>query len=180
MPCCDGARTAQTAASFVCRITAASKCCFSDNIPGTFGQNFLAVTKLTLHALLKLMLPFLKGCSATLRHCILKRQSGQLGKDLLNLVELSMQVLLRLLLQQGHLNLAMLRMQMPLRLLLPFLEGAVRGLVEQARNAAVVCSLRRSENLHLREDLTQCKQRQVSTHNAHLSPSQLKLSHILA
>ena len=48
---------------------------------------------------------------------------------------------------------------MPLRLLLPFLEGAVRLLVEQARNAAVVRSLRRSENLQVREDLTKLKQR---------------------
>ena len=53
----------------------------------------------------------------------------------------------------------MLAVQMPLRLLLPCMEGAVRGLVEQARNAAVVCSLRRSENLHLGQDLTKCKQR---------------------
>ncbi len=49
--------------------------------------------------------------------------------------------------------------QMPLRILLPFLEGAVRLLVEQARNAAVVRSLRRSENLQIREDLTKSKQR---------------------
>jgi len=49
--------------------------------------------------------------------------------------------------------------QMPLRLLLPFLEGAVRLLVEQVRNAAVVRSLRRSENLQVREDLTKSKQR---------------------
>ena len=48
---------------------------------------------------------------------------------------------------------------MPLRLLLPFLEGAVRLLVEQVRNAAVVRSLRRSENLQVREDLTKSKQR---------------------
>ena len=52
-----------------------------------------------------------------------------------------------------------MHMQMPLRLLLPFLEGAVRLLVEQARNAAVVRSLRRSENLQVREDLTKSKQR---------------------
>ena len=50
---------------------------------------------------------------------------------------------------------------MPLRLLLPFLEGAVRLLVEQVRNAAVVRSLRRSENLQVREDLTKSKQRYV-------------------
>ena len=48
---------------------------------------------------------------------------------------------------------------MPLRLLLPFLEGAVRLLVEQVRNAAVVRSLRRSDNLQVREDLTKSKQR---------------------
>lgn len=49
--------------------------------------------------------------------------------------------------------------QMPLRLLLPFLEGSVRLTVEQARNAAVVRSLRRSENLQIREDLVKSKQR---------------------
>ena len=49
--------------------------------------------------------------------------------------------------------------QMPLRLLLPFLEGSVRLAVEQARNAAVVRSLRRSENLQIREDLVKSKQR---------------------
>lgn len=48
---------------------------------------------------------------------------------------------------------------MPLRLLVPFLEGSVRLVVEQARNAAVVRSLRRSENLQIREDLTKSKQR---------------------
>ena len=48
---------------------------------------------------------------------------------------------------------------MPLRLLLPFLEGSVRLVVEQARNAAVVQSLRRSENLQIREDLVKSKQR---------------------
>lgn len=48
---------------------------------------------------------------------------------------------------------------MPLRLLLPFLEGSVRLAVEQARNAAVVRSLRRSENLQIREDLVKSKQR---------------------
>lgn len=50
-------------------------------------------------------------------------------------------------------------LQMPLRLLVPFLQGSVRLVVEQARNAAVVRSLRRSENLQIREDLTKCKQR---------------------
>ena len=54
-----------------------------------------------------------------------------------------------------------MNVQMPLRLLLPFLEGAVRLLVEQVRNAAVVRSLRRSENLQVREDLTKSKQRYV-------------------
>ena len=48
---------------------------------------------------------------------------------------------------------------MPLRLLVPFLEGSVRRVVEQARNAAVVRSLRRSENLGVREDLVKSKQR---------------------
>ena len=48
---------------------------------------------------------------------------------------------------------------MPLKLLLPFLEGSVRLVVEQARNAAVVRSLRRSENLQIREDLVKSKQR---------------------
>ncbi|KAA6422986.1 MAG: vam6 Vps39 isoform X1 [Trebouxia sp. A1-2] len=57
--------------------------------------------------------------------------------------------------------LPMLPLQMPLRLLLPFLEGAVRLLVEQVRNAAVVRSLRRSDNLQVREDLTKSKQRSV-------------------
>ncbi|KAL0024599.1 hypothetical protein WJX77_001647 [Trebouxia sp. C0004] len=57
--------------------------------------------------------------------------------------------------------LPLLPLQMPLRLLLPFLEGAVRLLVEQVRNAAVVRSLRRSENLQVREDLTKSKQRSV-------------------
>ena len=50
-------------------------------------------------------------------------------------------------------------MQMSLSSLLPFLEGSVRLVVEQARNAAVVRSLRRSENLQVREELTLCKQR---------------------
>lgn len=50
-------------------------------------------------------------------------------------------------------------MQMSLELLLPFLEGSLRLIVEQSRNAAVVRSLRRSENLQVREDLTLCKQR---------------------
>lgn len=49
--------------------------------------------------------------------------------------------------------------QMSLSSLLPFLEGSLRLIVEQARNAAVVKSLRRSENLQIREDLTLCKQR---------------------
>ena len=35
--------------------------------------------------------------------------------------------------------------------------------MEQARNAAVVRSLRRSENLQIREDLTKCKQRYAVT-----------------
>ena len=48
---------------------------------------------------------------------------------------------------------------MPLKLLLPFLEGSVRLVVEQAHNAAVVRSLRRSENLQIREDLVKSKQR---------------------
>lgn len=52
---------------------------------------------------------------------------------------------------------------MPLRLLLPFLEGSVRLAVEQARNAAVVQSLRRSENLQIREDLVKSKQRYTVT-----------------
>ncbi len=37
----------------------------------------------------------------------------------------------------------------------------MRLLVEQVRNAAVVRSLRRSENLQVREDLTKSKQRYV-------------------
>lgn len=53
--------------------------------------------------------------------------------------------------------------QMPLRLLVGFLEGAVRLAVEQGRNAAVVKNLRRSENLQVREALTQSKQRYTVT-----------------
>ena len=49
--------------------------------------------------------------------------------------------------------------QVSLKAVLPFVEGALRAAEEQQRNAAVVKSLRRSENLHVREDITRCKQR---------------------
>ena len=68
-------------------------------------------------------------------------------------------------------------MQVSLKAVLPFLEGALRAAGEQQRNAAVVKSLRRSENLNVREDLTRCKQRYAScsasivTFELHLVPS---------
>lgn len=49
--------------------------------------------------------------------------------------------------------------QVSLKVVLPFLEGALRAAGEQQRNAAVVKSLCRAENLHLREEVTRCKQR---------------------
>ncbi|KAK9829459.1 hypothetical protein WJX72_005979 [[Myrmecia] bisecta] len=49
--------------------------------------------------------------------------------------------------------------EVPLHVVLPFLEGAIRGAGEQRRNAAVVKSLRKSENLQIWEELIRCKQR---------------------
>lgn len=48
---------------------------------------------------------------------------------------------------------------MPLRAVLPFLEGGLRSAGEQRRNSTVVRSLRRAENLQVREELIRCKQR---------------------
>ena len=58
---------------------------------------------------------------------------------------------------QAHL----LLLQVPLKTMLPFLEGALRSAGEKRRNAAVVRSLRRSENLQVREENVHCKQRYV-------------------
>ena len=49
--------------------------------------------------------------------------------------------------------------QVPLRAVLPFLEGGLRSAGEQRRNSTVVRSLRRAENLQVREELIRCKQR---------------------
>jgi hypothetical protein len=49
--------------------------------------------------------------------------------------------------------------QVPLKATLPFLEGALRGAGEARRNAAVVKSLRRAENLQQREEVIRCRQR---------------------
>ncbi len=48
---------------------------------------------------------------------------------------------------------------MPLKATLPFLEGELRAAGEKKRNSAVVKSLRRSENLQLREEVMRCRQR---------------------
>ncbi len=53
--------------------------------------------------------------------------------------------------------------QVPLEAVLPFLDGSLRGAGEQRRNASVVKSLRRSENLQCREAAIQCRQRCVHT-----------------
>ena len=53
----------------------------------------------------------------------------------------------------------LLLLQVPLKTMLPFLEGALRSAGEKRRNAAVVRSLRRSENLQVREENVHCKQR---------------------
>lgn len=42
---------------------------------------------------------------------------------------------------------------------MPFLEGALKAAREKVRNSAVVKSLRRSENLQLREEVIRCRQR---------------------
>ena len=52
-------------------------------------------------------------------------------------------------------------MQVSLKAVLPFLEGAVRGAGEQARNALVIRSLRRSEHIQLQEQLARLRQRQA-------------------
>ena len=49
--------------------------------------------------------------------------------------------------------------QVPLKAALPFLEGALRAAGEKRRNSAVVKSLRRAENLQLREAVIKCRQR---------------------
>ena len=51
--------------------------------------------------------------------------------------------------------------QVSLKAVLPFLEGAVRGAGEQARNALVIRSLRRSEHIQLQEQLARLRQRQA-------------------
>ena len=50
-------------------------------------------------------------------------------------------------------------MQVALKATLPFLEGALRAAAEKRRNSAIVKSLRRSENLQLREEVIKCRQR---------------------
>ncbi len=52
-------------------------------------------------------------------------------------------------------------MQVSLKAVLPFLEGAVRGAGEQARNALVIRSLQRSEHIQLQEQLARLRQRQA-------------------
>ena len=49
--------------------------------------------------------------------------------------------------------------QVPLKAALPFLEGALRAAAEKRRNSSIVKSLRRSENLQLREEVIRCRQR---------------------
>ena len=51
--------------------------------------------------------------------------------------------------------------QVPLRLVLPFLEGSLCSARERRRNAAVVKSLRRLENLQVWEESVRCKQQCV-------------------
>ena len=48
---------------------------------------------------------------------------------------------------------------MPLKAAIPFLEGALRAAAEKRRNSSIVKSLRRSENLQLREEVIKCRQR---------------------
>lgn len=50
-------------------------------------------------------------------------------------------------------------MQVSLKAALPFLEGALRAAAEKRRNSSIVKSLRRSENLQLREEVIRCRQR---------------------
>lgn len=59
-------------------------------------------------------------------------------------------------------------MQVPLKTCLPFLKGSLQSGGEQRRNAAIVRSLRRAENLGVREEGIKCKQRCaiISTSNA--------------
>ena len=52
-------------------------------------------------------------------------------------------------------------LQVPLASVLPFLEGALRTGGEQRRNASVIKSLRRAENLQCREVAIRCRQRCV-------------------
>lgn len=49
--------------------------------------------------------------------------------------------------------------QVPVKAVLPFLEGALRSTGEQRRSASVVKSLRRAENLGVREESVRCKQK---------------------
>ena len=53
----------------------------------------------------------------------------------------------------------LLHVQVPLKAALPFLEGALRAAAEKRRNSSIVKSLRRSENLQLREEVIRCRQR---------------------
>ncbi len=50
-------------------------------------------------------------------------------------------------------------LQVPLKAAIPFLEGALRAAAEKRRNSSIVKSLRRSENLQLREEVIKCRQR---------------------
>ncbi len=50
-------------------------------------------------------------------------------------------------------------MQVPLSAVLPFLEGALRAAGERRRNASVIKSLRKAENLQCREAAIRCRQR---------------------
>ena len=53
-------------------------------------------------------------------------------------------------------------LQVPLAAVLPFLEGALRAAGERRRNASVIKSLRKAENLQCREAAIRCRQRYVS------------------
>ncbi len=50
-------------------------------------------------------------------------------------------------------------MQVPLAAVLPFLEGALRAAGERRRNASIIKSLRKAENLQCREAAIRCRQR---------------------
>ena len=65
-------------------------------------------------------------------------------------------------------------MQVPLKAAIPFLEGALRAAAEKRRNSSIVKSLRRSENLQLREEVIKCRQR-YTTHSAFVSFMERKL-----